>query len=58
MKLIDQLKSELKKHLISVGVRDTSWCDDDGENPYCDCSTEDECEKRRIAVAKLIKELE
>ena len=49
MKTYDKLQKELVKHLDSVGYIDSV---------SCDCATEQVCEEKRIAIVKLLKELE
>jgi len=61
MKMIDELKAEYWKHFRSMGVKDCSElnCEIEYESEkYCECVTEDDCNKNRTELLRAIKELE
>jgi hypothetical protein len=57
--LLRTLKDDLNRHLNTIGVTDSDELNAELEIPaFCDCGTEDICETKREAIAKLIKVLE
>lgn len=61
--MIDELKAELKLHLDTVGVIEprelNKQLEAEGEPKVCcGCADDDTCEKKRMALAKMIVELE
>jgi len=58
--LIRTLKDDLQRHINTIGITNPSEYNEEveGEKPFCDCADEDICEKKREAIAKLIKVVE
>jgi hypothetical protein len=63
MRLLDELKAELKLHLDTIGVSEphelNEMLEAEGEpKACCECADDITCEKKRIALVKLIEEME
>ena len=56
--LIRTLKDDLQRHINTIGITNPSEYNEEGEKPFCDCADENICEKKREAIAKLIKVVE
>ena len=57
--MIEELKKEYWKHFNSYGVIDGNELNEDaGENIYCDCASEDDCQSIQLRLLKAIKEME
>jgi len=59
-KLVKMLKDDLQRHINTIGITNPSEYNEEveGEKPFCDCADENICEKKREAIAKLIKVVE
>jgi len=55
-KLVKMLKDDLQRHINTIGITNPKKLR--GEKPFCDCADENICEKKREAIAKLIKVVE
>ena len=57
--IIEELKKEYWKHFNTMGIKDADVLNvDAGEQIYCDCVTEDDCQLKRDELLRAIKLLE